>query len=437
MSAEHLFKQYAGRILINGAPTGIVKIPPTLLEGYSEVLRDTFGLVSIDFERHGSISATRILKELTNGNCVAFEDFFADLISAENIPDLPTCEIMVKEEVARWLKANPQVPIVSAKDFLAEKITETPSLIKPFFPSPGRVVLAGYSGVGKTSFALNMLASISAGQDFLGWATRKTTSLLIDGENPRQEIQKRVRTIFKAMGGNLDNFHLAFPEKRINLLQDQGLKQLERTICSSGAGLVFLDSFLNFFSVRNENDSSEVRPALDRLTLLSRALQCSVVIVDHTMKPPRDTRYSALPTPRGSGAKVDWADAVLCLEEKKAEGRYLRTLHFTKTRVCAPIPPVTIELDGALVFSRADENALVPTALVVEIVRDSPGISSSKLNDAIRERVEVSRSTVLRALDRLMLADNSPILRKTHGNRHEYYPASLMPEIVSTGAKNE
>jgi len=441
MSAARHFELYGGRLLLDGNPSDLVaKIPMSLLAKLPGKLRDAFDLFMIDFVKNGSIDGSRILRELCNGSSDVMTAFFAELIAAENIPDMPSIEKRIREGIVRHSKAFVEAPIVSAKDFLAEVITEAPMIIPPFFPHPGRLYLSAFSGTGKTNFALNMGAAISIGGDFLGWTPRKKTVLFLDGENPRSEIQKRARAIFRAMAADPGNIHFVFPEKPINLLQGRGLEELERMIVSSGAGVVFLDSFLNFFPVRNENDSSEVRPALDRLTLLSRTLRCSVAIIDHTMKPPRDTRFSGPPTPRGTGAKIDWSDVVIGLEEKKAEGRFLRTLYFTKTRTCPPISPVVIELDGALTFSRADENALVPTALIVEIVRESPGISPTGLIKAIRGRIEISERSVYRALDRIVGAEGSPITRKVRmkGGRAEYFPTIPgLPKLLPEALKNE
>jgi hypothetical protein len=436
-AAEQHLRQYAGRCLIDGTPTDLIlNIPPGLISKLPQELRDTFDFFMIDYAKNKSINGSRILRELANGGAEELKNLFAELAHGpEAIPPMAAIEQRIKEGIARFTEANPKDSLVSATDFLAEAIVEAPMTVPPFFPDPGRLVVTAFSGVGKTNLILNMGGAISGGRDFLGWQAKKKTVLFIDGENPRAEIQRRARSIFKTLGADSRNIHFAFPQKRIDLLKDKGLKDLERMITATGAGVAILDSFLNFFPVRNENDSSEVRPALDRITALTRSLRCSVVIVDHTMKPLRESRGSGTtgpPTPRGSGAKVDWSDATIALEEKKAEGRILRTLYFTKVRTCAPIPPAILELDGRLVFSRVGEDSLVPIARIVEIVKESPGITSGRLVKEIRERLNVSERSVYRALDRAVSMDGAPISRKVLGSgnhggrgfRTEYFPAS-------------
>ena len=439
-TAEQHLRQYAGRCLIDGNPSDLIlKIPPPLISKLPKGLQDAFDFFMVDYLKHQSIDGCRILKELANGGADGLATLFAELVGHEDVPPMDAIEKRIKEGVARFTEANPKDPLVSATDFLAEAIIEAPMTVPPFFPDPGRLVVTAFSGVGKTNLILNMGGAISGGREFLGWQAKKKTVLFIDGENPRAEIQRRARSIFKSLGADSKNVHFAFPQKRIDLLKDKGLKELERMITATGAGVAILDSFLNFFPVRNENDSSEVRPALDRITALTRSLKCSVVIVDHTMKPVREFRgggSSGPPTPRGSGAKVDWSDATVALEEKKAEGRILRTLYFTKVRTCAPIPPAVLELDGRLVFSRVGEDSLVPIARIVEIVKETPGITSGRLVKEIRERLNVSERSVYRALDRAVSIDGAPIRREVHGSRNhgvrtEYFPASpTLPGMV-------
>ena len=425
---ETVFREYAGRCLLDGNPSDlIIKIPPPLISKLPQELRDTFDFFAVDYLKNKSIDGGRILKELANGSAEGLVVLFAELTVSENIPPMAAIEQRIKEGIIRFVEANPKDPLVSATDFLAEAIVETPMTVPPFFPDPGRLVVTAFSGVGKTNLILNMGGAISAGGDFLGWQAKKKTVLFFDGENPRAEIQRRARSIFKALGADSRNVHFSFPQKRVDLLRDKGLKELERMIAATGAGVVILDSFLNFFPVRNENDSSEVRPALDQITALTRSLKCSVVVVDHTMKPLREYRgagSSGPPTPRGSGAKVDWSDATIGLEEKKAEGRVLRTLYFTKVRTCAPIPPTVLELDGRLVFTRVGEDSIVPIARIAEIVKESPGITSGKLLKEIRERIHASERSIYRALDRAVTMEGASISRTVQGNRTTYFPAS-------------
>jgi len=432
-AAEKHFRHYAGRCLVDGTPSDLIlNIPAPLLSKLPQDLRDAFDFFAVDYQKNQSINGGRILNEYANGGGEELKALFAELVHGpEDLPSMAAIEKRVKEGIARYTEANPKDPLVSAANFLNEEIVEAPMTVPPFFPDPGRLVVTAFSGVGKTNLILNMGGAISAGRDFLGWQSKRKTVLFIDGENPRAEIQRRARSIFRILGADAGNVHFAFPQKRIDLLKDKGLKELERMITATGAGVAILDSFLNFFPVRNENDSSEVRPALDRITALTRSLKCSVVIVDHTMKPLRESRGSGSsgpPTPRGSGAKVDWSDATIALEEKKAEGRILRTLYFTKVRTCAPIAPAILELDGRLIFSRIGEDSLVPIERIVEIVKESPGVSSGRLLKELKDRLQASDRSIYRAIDRAV--QSGEIARQVHGTRREYFPPSpILPGI--------
>jgi hypothetical protein len=300
-------------------------------------------------------------------------------------------------------RQNPPTLLVSGVEFVAEKMDASRTLIDPIMPDPARIILAGFAGVGKTSLAMNQAAAHSAGLPFLGWQAARKTVLYIDGENPRPLVQKRLGIIFNAMGGNLRSIHFAFPERKLDLGIPAGLSELEGMIGRTGAGIVVLDSFLNFFSLKSENDSAETRRALDGLTALMRMTGCSVLILDHTTKPLREARGRGEvgpPTPRGSGAKVDFADVVLVLEEKKSEGRFLKTLHFTKLRGHPPMRPLILEMDGRLCFRPVGEDAVVPVEIIREAVEMDPGIRTGDLLRCITNRTGAGDRTIYRAIDR-------------------------------------
>ncbi len=193
----------------------------------------------------------------------------------KNRPPLSDDELIrVVQSIAKAEnRQHPPTQVVRGEDFLSEDIAEPKTLVYPVILDPARVIIAGFAGVGKSSLAMNLAAAVSAGREFLGWTTAQKTVLYVDGENPRILVQKRAKVIFDAIGGDIRNVHFAFPEKKLDLGSVSGLSQLESMIGTIGAGLVVLDSFLNFYSLKSENDSVEVRGALDHLTALMRATE--------------------------------------------------------------------------------------------------------------------------------------------------------------------
>ena len=337
----------------------------------------------------------------------------------KNSPPLADDELTgVVQSIAKAeTRQHPPPQIVCGEDFLSEWIAEPKTLVHPVILDPARVVLAGFAGVGKSSLATNLAAAVSAGRDFLGWPTARKTVLYVDGENPRILVQKRSRVIFDAIGGDIRNVHFVFPEKKLDLGSVSGLSQLEGMIGSIGAGLVVLDSFLNFYSLKSENDSVEVRGALDHLTALMRATECSILILDHTMKPLRYLRgmgEAGPPTPRGSGAKVDFSDVCLVLEDKQAEGRTVKTLHFTKLRGVPARRPLVLDMDEQLVFRPVWEESIVPVDLVKRVIEQSPGMKTGEVVDLLMEKTGASQRTVYSALNR---AESQKLMVRTPNGR--------------------
>jgi hypothetical protein len=355
----------------------------------------------------------------------------------KNSPPLADDELAgVVQSIAKAeIRQHPPTTVVSGEDFLSECIDEPKTLVHPVILDPARVIVAGFAGVGKSSLATNMAAAVSAGRDFLGWPTARKTVLYVDGENPRILVQKRARVIFDAIGGDTRNVHFAFPEKKLDLGSVSGLSQLEGMIGSIGAGLVVLDSFLNFYSLKSENDSVEVRGALDHLTALMRATECTVMIIDHSVKPLRYLRgigESGPPTPRGSGAKVDFADVCLVLEDKQAEGRTIKTLHFTKLRGVPPRRPLVLDMDEQLVFHPVWEESVVPIDLVKRVVEEYPGMQTGEAVDLLMERTGAAERTVYSALNR---AERQKLIVRTPKGRavllFPYPDQSQTPEPVT------
>jgi hypothetical protein len=293
--------------------------------------------------------------------------------------------------------------LISGNEFLAQKMVAGKVLVDPIIPDPARIMLAGFAGVGKSTLAMNMAAAISAGLPFLGWETQKKTVIYVDGENPLHLVQQKTAVIFNSVGGDINNIHFLFPEEKLNLCNTNAMSALERSIMAHEAGLVVLDSFLNFFTLKNENDATETRAALDGITLLLRRTGCSVLILDHTAKPLRVSYghgISGPPTPRGSGTKVDFADVVLVIEEKNRNGGSVKTLHFTKLRGVAPMSPILLEMDGQYMFRALGEDARVPVELVREVVKNNPGIQTGQAVQYLEERTNAGKRTIYLALDR-------------------------------------
>ena len=168
--------------------------------------------------------------------------------------------------------------------------------------------------------------------------------------------------------------------------------------------------------------------------------ECTILILDHTMKPLRYLRgmgEAGPPTPRGSGAKVDFADVCLVLEDKQVEGRTVKTLHFTKLRGVPARRPLVLDMDEQLVFSPVWEESVVPVDLVKRVVEQSPGMQTGEAVDFLMEKTGASERTVYSAIAR---AERQKMIVRTPKGRAVLlfpYPAESEVPEPATGAAGE
>jgi hypothetical protein len=129
---------------------------------------------------------------------------------------------------------------------------------------------------------------------------------------------------------------------------------------------------------------------------------------------------------------VDFADVCLVLEDKQAEGRTIKTLHFTKLRGVPPRRPLVLDMDEQLVFHPVWEESVVPIDLVKRVVEEYPGMQTGEAVDLLMERTGAAERTVYSALNR---AERQKLIVRTPKGRavllFPYPDQSQTPEPVT------
>jgi putative DNA primase/helicase len=106
----------------------------------------------------------------------------------------------------------PRLVPVTWGDFLAMPIEPREMLLDPILPQKGLAMLYGTRGTGKTLVALGIACALATGTSFLKWkADKPRRVLLVDGEMPAAELQKRLS--WHAIGNNAD------PGDRLKILR--------------------------------------------------------------------------------------------------------------------------------------------------------------------------------------------------------------------------
>jgi KaiC/GvpD/RAD55 family RecA-like ATPase len=344
--------------------------------------------------------------------------------NGKNSPPMPENELrsvifsIASKEAA---KAVP-LEVIGAAELVRTRFEVPPMQIKPFLPSGGKAVLAGNSGTGKTLLAENLAYSIASEIPLFGrFDVVNGNVLYVDSESTQDLTRARIGKIRQGLNVAHAGVSFVFPGKRLDLGIQRNREDLCREIEQEKAALCVLDSFLCFANLKSENDNSEVRARLENLSDIPKATGAALLILDHAAKASLERAKAGIGvTARGAGAKHDWADVVLTFEEKKNEHKFLRTLRFAKTRFCAPLPAMILEMDGNLVFIPTSEDEICPTFTVKQAVEETPGIAAGKLYALLMTLTGCSDKTAKKATARAV--ELGSVRREERSKFVNFYP---------------
>lgn len=148
----------------------------------------------------------------------------------------------------------------------------------------GTCILSAKPKLGKSWLVLAMCLAISKGEDFLGYKTKKCSTLYLDLETSEQLQQKRIR---KALNGKPipENFYL---ETETDNLDSGFVEQIEAYIKEdSNIGVVIIDVFqIIRSSMKNtkENEYEHAYRDITPLNELARKYHLSIILVCHDRK---------------------------------------------------------------------------------------------------------------------------------------------------------
>lgn len=192
----------------------------------------------------------------------------------------------------------------------AEKINETEMpevqwLVKDILPQ-GFFFLAGRPKIGKSFMTVQLCASITTGQQFLGHDVNQGRVLYISLEDNARRIKKRLRNMGAVDLKGLDQFEI---EERWEKLNKGGLEKLLKRLQSKKYALCIIDTYAKSMLMRDNNDAVEATKYLTPLYEMTRGGEFSFGFVDHHRK---NNQYSGdvIDDLAGSGAKGGVADTV-------------------------------------------------------------------------------------------------------------------------------
>lgn len=284
--------------------------------------------------------------------------------------------------------------VVSLSEFLSEQPDIRPMIIgEGILPRSSLALLAGDSGAGKTSLAVQLALSVAAGVKFLDFEVGQCPVLFLEAEGSRDEFRKRVVTCIRSLG-LLENLPIYFHSLGTMLSIESEDDDLLKMIRATEAGLVVLDT-VGLFHDGEENSATEwKRSVLKPLRRLIGLTETAFLAIHHFGKPVEGKTSRHLI--RGTSAMVGDVDSVFLMESAKTaeSGRILK---FEKLRHGARRESLVLRFDdGRATFERTGGDPVLATkprlAEVQRIVLASGEMKTATLLEEIRDALHLGKS---------------------------------------------
>lgn len=259
----------------------------------------------------------------------------ADTLEGVDIYDwAPTHLDFPRHLEALQKRANPWLELCEdAADIMVREIPPVNPIVENLLCPDAKLMLGGGSKSYKTWLTINLALCIAHGQPFLGWQTRRVRVLYANLELRPIAFDRRVQTLGKRLGFEIDREAMIHLPLRGKLSPDLATN-IDRLIDAAeiyDAKVVVADPIYKLN--HGDENAAHVQTALfnelDRLT----AAGCAVIINDHFGK-GNQSEKDPLDAVRGSSAKGGDVDAAMILRKHDVDD------HFRVDIVHRELPPV-------------------------------------------------------------------------------------------------
>jgi RecA-family ATPase len=292
------------------------------------------------------------------------------------------------------LKSNPSVTAKSAQpDIIATKTasqygtSEPQFLFYPFLPYKKLIVVQGESGIGKSTFLLNLASRLSKGEHMpFALNNRPADRGNILYFNSEDDIEETINPRLIAMGADLERFIL--PDEPFYL--DNDCKRFENTIREFDIRLVIIDPLTAVLSPKhNMNIAQSVGNLMRGLSRVAFTTNSAIVIVCHMSK---SSSGKEIDRHLGSSDIINAARSVISATRENDNSEIITVKHL-KSTLAKRANPFYYEIIG---------NGIIEFISGVETLGDTDEVFSSKkelaqekilelLSDGARQSSEIMK----------------------------------------------
>jgi putative DNA primase/helicase len=296
-----------------------------------------------------------------------------------------------------------QLRPLSMGTFLDLPMKPRETLLAPWLPREGLAMVYAPRGLGKTWLASHVAWAVATGGTFLNWrAGRPARVLIVDGEMPAGDLQRRFETIRRSTGVATvpDALRILPAALEETGLPDLGAAEGQAALdaCIGDAELVVLDNLSTLLRSGRENEADDWG-GFQAWLLGHRRQGRSVLLIHHAAKGGQQ---------RGTSKREDALDVVLALKKpddyRPDQGARFE-VHFEKARHFSgpDARPFEAKMGDDGVWNVADLStdpegdrvaALAASGMTQRAIADEMGFSLGKVNKLSKQRRDQSDADV-------------------------------------------
>ncbi len=175
-------------------------------------------------------------------------------------------------------------PILPGQAFMAEPEPEPPQLVEGVLHQGAKMVLGGPSKARKSWSLIDLMLSVSTGEPWWGFPTKRGRALYLNFELPAFALQYRITRIAAAKGiGDFTGFDIWNLRGHATDFTALIPKILGR-IHDTGYSVVLIDPIYKGLGSRNENDAGDIASLLNEVEQLAVKSGAAVVFGAHFSK---------------------------------------------------------------------------------------------------------------------------------------------------------